>query len=182
MHLSRSTSAAICFLLLALLPALACSLPGLSPVATAPPTSTPRPAFTPAPPTALPRLEPWQVRVVSVATSPDYGGFSPADSENLFVVLTIEYRNTGAATAQFSPEGVVLVNVTDDTLVGWGKTPTIYREEGSDDVWDFDEDSVLFDVEPGVTWTEEFVWEFPGNFTDFLLYFPETRSIEVSMN
>ena len=170
------------FLLVALLPALACGLPSLSPVATSQPTATLRAASS-LPPTALPRLEPWQVRLVSVATVSDYGGFTlPADSENKFFVLTIEYRNAGGAAAKFSPESVVLVNVTDDSLVGWGKTPTIYREEGSDEVWDFDEDSVLFDIEPGVPWTEEFVWEFPGNLTDFLLYFPETRAIAVTVN
>ncbi len=182
MHTNRPLPALIRFLLVALLPALACTLPGLSPVATAQPTATLRAASS-APPTASPRLDSWQARVVSARTTSDYGGFTlPADSENRFFVLTIEYRNTGAATAKFSPESVVLVNVTDDTLVGWGKTPTIYREEDSEDVWDFDEESVLFDVEPGYTWTEDFVWEFPGNFTQFLLYFPETRAIEVTVN
>ena len=140
------------------------------PTATLAPTATPYPTYR------------GSVKVVSAEGVAEFGTFyMPSGSTGRLVLLTIEYTNTGQDKAEFSPDTVILMNKTASGIVGWGRTPALYRAESTSRIEDLDEEAFLNFVDPQDTKTEVFAWEFPKSYTSFRLYFPEAETIEVSI-
>ena len=98
------------------------------------------------------------------------------------VIVTIEYTYLGQGRAEFSPETVVLMNTSTVGLVGWARTAELYQAEDNSRIVDFDKESLTNYLDSGETKTEVFIWEFPGNYTDFRLFFPETEAIDITLS
>ena len=121
--------------------------------------------------------------MISAEASLEYGEFFiPEDGKNRLVIVTIEYTYLSQGRAEFSPESVVLMNTSILGYVGWAKTADLYQAEGSSRIVDLDEESLTDYVDSGETKTEVFVWEFPRNYTDFRLFFPEAEAIDITLS
>lgn len=157
------------------------------------PTFTPYPTFTPLPipPTSTPISNQkigddvigarWKVKVTKAETANEFGDWSfPAGSTFQNVIVTVEYTYLGSGKINFYPESVILANVEDNSLMGWTRTPRLYRNESSTIV-DFNTDSKVLTLNSGDTYTDTFVYEFPIEFKAFILYFPETLPIEIQV-
>lgn len=146
-----------------------------NPLATAP-TSTPYPTYTPYPPAR------WEVTVLSSEGTLEFGDFFiPDGSTTRLIHLRITYTYNGPGTADFSPETLTMMNASGIGFNGWAKPPVLYRAEGQTTVLDFANDSVVNSIATGTTLTEDFVWEWPTEYGEFRLFFPETEAIDVSI-
>jgi len=155
------------------------SLSSFLPTSTPYPTYTRYPTFTPQPTQSPPRFE---IRVISAEATLTFETFYIEEgSTTRMIHMTILYTFNGPGTTQFSPETVVLMNRSGTSLRGWGRVPEIYRSEASGSTFDLREVSTLTTLSPGTSYTDDFVWEWPTQYTDFTLYFPESEPIEVSI-
>jgi hypothetical protein len=163
------------------------------PTVTPYPTYTPYPTFTPVPhivdsapvsPAAVgetvvgPR---WKVKVVKVETASEYEGFSfKAGTNRRFVIVTLEYTYLGSEEVELYPESVLLVH-TGTGLKGYVRTPALYKAGYARDVTNFSNSFVTSYLKPKSSETDTFIYEFDPEYTDFLLYFPETVPIEINL-
>ena len=155
------------------------SLSSFLPTSTPYPTYTRYPTFTPQPTQSPPRLE---IRIITAETVQQFEEFHLTGSASTRMIhLVILYTFNGPGTAQFSPETVVLMNRSGTNLRGWGRVPRVYRSEDSGSTFDLNEQSTLTTLEPGTSFTDDFVWEWPTQYTEFSLYFPESEPIEVNI-
>jgi hypothetical protein len=154
------------------------SLNSFLPTSTPYPTYTRYPTFTPQPAQSPPRFE---VRVISAEEIQHFGDFYiPEGGATRMIHMTILYTFNGPGTAEFSPATVVLMNRTG-SLRGWGRVPVIYRSEASAATFDLREQSTLTALTSGTSFTDDFVWEWPTQYTEFSLYFPESEPVEVNI-
>lgn len=157
------------------------------------PTFTPYPTFTPLPipPTSTPISNQkigdeiigarWKVKVTRAETTNEFSDWSfPEGSTNHFVTVTVEYTYLGSEKISFYPEGVVLANVGANSLTGWSRTPRLYRNENSE-IIDFQEATKVLILQSGDTFIDTFVYEFPIDYKEFILYFPESLPIEIQV-
>jgi hypothetical protein len=155
------------------------SLNSFLPTSTPYPTYTRYPTFTPQPTQSPPRFE---IRVISAEAVQNFGDFYiPEGSTTRMIHMSILYTFNGPGTAEFSPETVVLMNRSGTNLRGWGRVPALYRSEASGATFDLKEESTLTTLSPGTSFTDDFVWEWPTQYTEFTLYFPESEPIEVNI-
>jgi hypothetical protein len=162
-------------------------LPNIVATATSYPTYTPVPTYTLVPtytplPTAIPAR--WDVKVVSVSTPSDFDGYHAKEETSRYIVITVEYTYQRPDTFEFSPESVVLMNVTKSApsrYYGWSNTTLRYQPEDVASTIGFGEKAYTVTITPGKTRTEKFGWVFPKVLTDFLLFFPETEALEITI-
>lgn len=157
------------------------------------PTFTPYPTFTPLPipPTSTPISNQkigdeiigarWKVKVTRAETTNEFGDWSfPAGATNHNVIVIVEYTYLGSEKINFYPEGVVLANVGANSLTGWSRTPRLYRNENSE-IIDFSTATKVLILQSGDTFIDTFVYEFPIDYKEFILYFPESLPIEIQV-
>jgi hypothetical protein len=174
---ARSRLAWIGLSLSLLLAAAACA----NPLATVP-TSTPYPTYTPYPPPPTAPPARWDVAVLASEGTLEFGDFYiPEGSTTRLIHLTITYTYNGPGSAEFSPETLTLMNDSGTGFQGWAKPPVLYRADGQTNILDFANDSVIHNLASGTTRTEDFVWEWPTEYDQFRLFFPETEAIDVSI-
>lgn len=97
----------------------------------------------------------WQVEVVEATAVDEYGPYYfERDTGHHFVSLTLALTYLGSGSVDFYPEGVVLVHVGEVGLTGFGDHPES---------------------------TATFLYEFPVEYTEFLLLFPSSDPITVTL-
>lgn len=151
------------------------------PTATAYPTHTPLPTYTPLP-TSLPAR--WDVKVLSVITLQDFDGATPKSDESRWIIITIEYTYQGLGSVAFSPESLILMNITTDApskYYGWSNPTLRYQPENISTSISFDKKASMIDISPGTTRVDRFGWIYPKELTNFRLFFPETEAIDITV-
>ena len=147
------------------------------------PTFTEVPTYTPAPPTATPIPALWNVKVISVEKSLNFGNLIFTKAQNSeFLIITIEYTNMGQNRTDFSPMSVLLLFPDGSSYPGGAYTVYDYQSESSNKVTNFiTEEPIINYLNPGETRREKFAWVmWTGNVDKkFLLLFPETKPIDV---
>ncbi len=162
----------------------------IPPTATSTATSTPSP--TPIPPTSTPISTPtvgdtvigsrWKIKVTKVETADEFGTYYfKEDSANHFVIVTLEATYLGSETREWFPESVLLAHTGNDGFTGWVRIPNLYKGMFSSQITDFSEMVTVNFAQPETVLKETFLFEFPKDYTDFRLYFPETEAIAISL-
>lgn len=158
------------------------------PTLTPAPTATPYPTYTPLPPTptAVPAACPsWDVEVLAASPATEFDRFYlDSDSTHRMIVLSLAFSCQGTASVEFFPESVTLVHVGDE-MRGWAQTPALFQSDtfGWGDVIDLTESAVYFTFsEPNDTETATLVYEWPEEYTDFILLFPGSPPLPVSVD
>jgi cytochrome c5 len=164
------------------------------PTLTANSTYTPYPTYTAVPPASAPTQAPlaavgdtveggnWRVTVTQAETGDEFGPYYfDTGATTHFVILTLEYTYLGSERRVFTPESVVLV-YTGSGLTGWTETPALYQGESYFEVTNFAESAVAFNMFSGDSRTEQFAYDFPIPYTDFVLLFPGLPGIVIDLD
>lgn len=167
------------------IPPTATPYPTLTPYPTVTPypTNTPFPTYTPLPSTATPVPPAWNVKLTSVTTNTQFGDYEVTDkgTKTQFIIITLEYTYQGQERVTFSPESVVLAYTGQEGFTGWAKLPTLYRPDDSSNDIDFDTAAQAKYLSTGANHTDVFVWQFNKDYKEFMLYFPGTDVIEITV-
>ncbi|WP_420628188.1 hypothetical protein [Candidatus Leptofilum sp.] len=124
----------------------------------------------------------WEVEIISSEAAQEFDTWHfPDGSENIMVILTIEYTYHGQDRELFLPESITLVHTGTEGFSGWGRTASLYRAEGTSQIVDLTDESLVNYLDPGGTRTDTFVWEWPNDkYTEFRLFFPEIEAIDIT--
>ena len=145
-----------------------------SPTPTTTPVSTPTPGDTVV-------GDHWQIKVTDVAAAGNFSAWSNTNRSYQYIILTVEVTYVGPGNAgTYSPQAVQLMN-TGAVDEGWSKKADFCKGEASSKITYLEEAQSLLSIEKGVTRTETIVWDFPKSYHHFLLYFPETQAIAISV-
>ncbi len=163
------------------------------------PTYTVLPTYTPVIPTSTPapRVYPgvgkeivgknWKVKVNKVDVTNDYFRNPPKNKDrDHFVVINLDFENTGPFEYKLSIDSVLLIHSGDeDGLIGPRgliHTPYFIKSLEDEEPTDMNFNRVTYTKQPGgKTSGIDFVFEYEKEFNKFLLFFPELSPIAINL-
>ncbi len=174
-------------LLIVFFATIGCSVSSAVPLgatATPLPTYTPHPSLTPASTLTAPVADRWKVEILSATKSLKFGTWAyDKEQKAEFLIVTVRYTYLGQEPIEFSPQSIVLLFPNTSSDPGVALAVGYYQPEGVGAVINFGTQSPgLVLTKPGQTKTERLGWSlFSSKDTAYRLFFPETRSIDFTL-